>query len=147
MKECNNDENLNEIIISASSNEENFFEFLKEVNNNYEIKKFINKSNISKIYQAKNIKENKNVSLKVIEKKKLNNNYDLFMKQIQREEEILNLLKLYVTDTSDNIIHLYQTIETENYIILNSNFVEKIYLHLLKKKALLKKILYYLKIY
>ena len=107
MKECNNDENLNEIIISASSNEENFFEFLKEVNNNY----------------------------------------DLFMKQIQREEEILNLLKLYVTDTSDNIIHLYQTIETENYIILNSNFVEKIYLHLLKKKALLKKILYYLKIY
>ena len=139
MKECNNDENLNEIIISTSSNEDNFFYFLKEVNNNYEIIKLINKSNISKIYQAKNIKENKNVSLKVIEKKKLNNNYDLFMKQIQGEEEILNLLKLYVTDTSDNIIHLYQTIETENYIILNSNFVEKIYLHLLKKKALLKK--------
>ena len=92
MKECNNDKNLNEIIISASSNEENFFEFLKEVNNNYEIIKLINESNISKIYQAKNIKENKNVSSKVIEKKKLNNNYDLFMKQIKKEEGILYFL-------------------------------------------------------
>ena len=139
MKESNNDEKLNEIIISTSSNEDNFFYFLKEVNNNYEIIKLINKSNISKIYQAKNIKENRKVALKVIEKEKLNNNYDIFMKQIQREEEILNLLKLYVTDSSDNIIHLYQKIETKNYIIFEFEFCGKDLSTFIKEKGALKK--------
>ena len=79
MKDSIDYENLNEIIISPSLNEENFFDFLKEVNNNYEIIKLVNKSNISRIYQAKNIKENRNVNLKVVEKEKLQNNYDLFI--------------------------------------------------------------------
>ena len=93
MKINNDGEKLNEIIKLISPNEENFFDFLKEVNNNYEIIKLFNKSNISKIYQAKNNKEKRNVILKVVERKKLKNNYDLFIKQLKKEEEILNSLK------------------------------------------------------
>ena len=112
MKESNDDKNLNEIIISTSTNEENFFDFLKEVNNNYKIIKLVNKSNISKIYQAENIKEKRKVNLKVVEKKKLQDNYDSFIEQLKREEKILKLLRIF-----KNIINLYQKIETNNYII------------------------------
>ena len=122
MKDSIDYENLNEIIISTSSNEENFFDFLKEVNNNYEIIKLFNKSNISKIYQAKNNKEKRNVILKVVERKKLKNNYDLFVKQLKKEEEILNSLKKIKTDKLDNIINLYKKFETKNYIIFEFEY-------------------------
>ena len=124
MKESNVNENLNEIIISTSLNEENFFDFLKEVNNDYEIKKLINKSNISKIYQAKNNKEKRNVILKIVEKKKLKNNYDLFIKQLKREEEILNSLKKIINDKLDNIINLYKKFEQRIISYSNSNIAE-----------------------
>ena len=107
MKEKEDNEIENEIIISTST-EENLFEFLEELDNNYKIIKFVNKSNISKIYHAENIKEKRSCLLKVIEKEKLENNYKEFIEQINREEEILKLCK------SGNLINLYQKIETKN---------------------------------
>ena len=102
MEESNDNKNLNEIIISTQTNEEDFFDFLKEVEQIYKIIKFINKSNISRIFEAMNIKENRKILLKVVIKKNLQNNYDLFIEQLKREEEILNHLKIF---ENFNIIH------------------------------------------
>ena len=72
MKEKEENENLNEIITSTSTlteEEENAFEFLKELKIQFKIIKFVNKSNISRIYHAQNIKESlKRKSWKIIMK-------------------------------------------------------------------------------
>ena len=132
MKEKEDDENQNQIIITTSI-EENLFEFLEELDYNYKIIKFVNKSNISKIYHAENIKENRSCFLKVIEKKKIENNYEEFIEQINREEEILKLCK------SDNIMNLYQKIETKNYIIFELEYCGIDLSTYIKEKGPLKK--------
>ena len=55
-----NEKEVNEIkkeIIISTSTEENLFQFLEELDNNYKIIKFVNKSNICQIYHAENIKK------------------------------------------------------------------------------------------
>ena len=136
MKEKEDNEIENEIgneIILSTSTEENLFEFLEELNNNYKIIKFVNKSNISKIYHAENIKEKRSCLLKVIEKKKLENNYKEFIEQINREEEILKLCKSYY------VINLYQKIETKNYIIFELEYCGIDLSTYIKEKGPLKK--------
>ena len=55
---------------------------------------------------------NQNVSLKVYDKKKLEKgDYDYFMEQIKREEEIIKLCKC------ENIVNIYRKLETNQYII------------------------------
>ena len=135
MKEKEENENLNEIITSTSTlteEEENAFEFLKELKIQFKIIKFVNKSNISRIYHAQNIKENRNAYLKVIEKKKLENNYEEFMETIKREEEIIRLCE------SDNIINIFQKIETKNYIIFELEYCGKDLSTYIKEKGPLK---------
>ena len=119
----------------------NFFQFLEELNNEYRIIKCINKSNISKIYQAENIFEKRKVYLKVIEKSKLSKYCKEFMEQIKREEKILKLCK------SQYIINLYEKIETKNYIIFELEFCGKDLSTYIKEEGPLKKILNYLKMY
>ena len=93
-------------------------DFLKELkNDHFQIIKLINKSNISKIYKAKNIKQNIFVTLKVIDKNIIKkHNYESLMSQITKEESILYICK------SDNILNLYRRIETENYIIFEYEY-------------------------
>ena len=111
MKEKIDDQNLNEINIAPL-----YKNILKEYEDNYKIINLINKSNISKIYEADNIKESRKVYLKVIPKKKLKSNYQSFIKQINREEEIIKLC------SSQNIIKLYNKIETEKHIIFELEY-------------------------
>ena len=86
--------------------------FLGEYKDDFKAIKLIQKDLICKIYKAKNIKDNKNVSLKVYNKKNLEQgDYDFFLDQIKREEEIIKLCK------SDNIINIYRKMETSDNII------------------------------
>ena len=108
--------NNNEIIKSTSSKKEIDNEFLEQTKNYYKNIKFINKSNISTFYEAENIKEDKKVFLKAIGLKNLELNYEYFIRQIKREEEILKLCE------SNNIIKLYKEFKTKNYIILELEY-------------------------
>ena len=94
-------------------------DFLKELkNDHFQIIKLINKSNISKIYKAKNIKQNIFVTLKVIDKNIIKKyNYESLISQTTKEESILKICK------SDNILNLYRKIETENYIIFEYEYI------------------------
>ena len=86
--------------------------FLGEYSNDFKVIKLIQENLISKIYKAENIKDKRIVSLKVYNKKNLEKgDYDFFLEQIKREEEIIKLCK------SDNIINIYQKIETSDNII------------------------------
>ena len=74
--------------------------------------KLVKKDFIYNLYKAENIKEHRKVSLKVYDKKKLEKgDYDYFIEQIKREEEIINLCKC------ENIVNIYRKIETNQYII------------------------------
>jgi len=100
---------LNEEKSSLSLSEENF---LGKYKDDFKVIKLIQKDLISRIYKAENLKENKLVSLKVYNKNNLEQgDYDFFLEQIKREEEIIKLCK------SDNIINIYQKMETSNNII------------------------------
>ena len=102
---------LNEDIIESNLNLSEY-NFLGEYKDNFKIIKLIQKNLISKTYKAKNIKDNKNVSLKVYNKKNLEHgDYDFFLDQIKREEEIIKLCK------SDNIVNFYRKMETSDDII------------------------------
>ena len=102
---------LNEDIIESNLNLSEY-NFLGEYKDNFKIIKLIQKNLISKTYKAKNIKDNKNVSLKVYNKINLEHgDYDFFLDQIKREEEIIKLCK------SDNIVNFYRKMETSDDII------------------------------
>ena len=130
MKESNNIEN--EIIISTSSKTEINSGVLEELKEQFSIIELINKSNISKIYKALNIEEDNTVLLKVIEKKNLLNDYAFFNEQIKREEEILRLCR------SNNIINIYQKIETKNLIVFELEYCGKDLATYIKEKGPLK---------
>ena len=92
---------------------------LGKYENNYEEIFLFKENNISKLYQGYNKKENRDVCLKIIDKKKLElDNYDLLIEQINREEEIMKLCK------SKNILNFYQRFETENSIIFELEYFE-----------------------
>ena len=88
-------------------------DILEKYQDNYELEAspFI-ESNTSKIYRGYNKINNREVCLKIIDKKKLEfGDYDFLLKQIKREEEITKLCK------SEYIINLYQKFETSSKII------------------------------
>ena len=86
--------------------------FLGEYEDDYFDIKLIKKDFIYNLYKAENIKEHRDVSLKVYDKKKLEKgDYDYFIERIKREEEIINLCKC------GNIVNIYRKIETNQYII------------------------------
>ena len=77
--------------------------------------KLIKKDFIYNLYKAKNFKENRNVGLKVYDKKKIEKgDYDYFIEQIKREEEIIKLCK------SENIVNIYRKLETNEFIIFET---------------------------
>ena len=93
--------------------------FLEEFKNIFEIVKIIRKEFIYKIYKAKNIKKNRDVCLKVYDKKILElGDYDYFLEQIKREEEITNLCK------SEHTVNIYKKLETKNNIIFEMEYVD-----------------------
>ena len=86
--------------------------FLGEYKDEFKNIKLIKQDLISNIYKAENIKDNRKVSLKVYNKKNLEKgDYDFFLEQIKREEEIIRLCR------SDNIINIYRKMETLDNII------------------------------
>ena len=86
--------------------------FLGEYKDDFKMIKLIKKDLIYKIYRAYNIKDNRTVSLKVYNKNNLKQgDYDFFLEQIKREEEIIKLCK------SPYIINIYRKIETNDNII------------------------------
>jgi len=94
--------------------------FLEEYKNNFEIIKLLKNEFIYKIYQAKNIKDKKKVCLKVYDKKMLElGDYDYFLEQIKREEEIIKICK------SKHIVNIYKKLETQNNIIFEMEFVNE----------------------
>jgi len=116
--ENNNDLFEQNILISEPLNPINDY-FLEEYDNNYSDKVIIKQEFIYKICKARNIKEKRNVCLKVYDKAKLElGNYDYFMEQIKREEEIINLCK------SEYVIKIYKKLETHNYIIFEMEYFD-----------------------
>ena len=114
----NNDSFEQNIKISEPLNPINDY-FFEELDDNYSNKVIIKQEFIYKICKAKNIKENRDVCLKIYEKAKLElGNYDYFMEQIKREEEIINLCK------SEHVIKIYKKLETPNYIIQEMEYFE-----------------------
>ena len=72
----------------------------------------IKKTNNSEIFNAINVKTEKNCCLKVISKEQLKKgDYDFLLDRIKKEEEITKLCK------SENTIEFYRKLETEDYII------------------------------
>ena len=99
---------------------ENEDNFVDEISKYYSDIYFQSKSNISSIYAANNLKYERNCCLKVIEKKELQKiDYDFHLERLKREEEIMKLCN------SDNIIKLYQTLETKNYIVYELEYCEQ----------------------
>ena len=96
-----------EIIESHKNNN-----FLGEYEKEFFNIKLIKKDLIYNLYKAENIKEQRDVTLKVYDKKKLEKgDYDYFLEQVKREEEIIKLCKC------ENIVNIYRKLETNNYII------------------------------
>ena len=89
------------------------FQLLDKYSDDYENITYANKeNNISRNYTAFNKKSKKNVTLKVIDKKKIElGDYDYLLSQIKREEDITKICK------SKNTIELYQKLENKNVII------------------------------
>ena len=79
--------------------------------NEYQDIFFNEKKNNFEIYNAYNINYEEDVILKLIKKEDCPN-YDLLMKNLKNQKDILNLCK------SENIQNLYRYFETENYVIL-----------------------------
>ena len=100
---------LNQTVIDLKDNDD---VFLGEYQEEFIIGKLIRTDLISKIYEAENIKEHRNVCLKIFDKKLLEKgDYDFFLEQINREEEIVKLCKC------ENIVNIYRKLETKNNII------------------------------
>jgi len=107
-------ENLNSIedLIKPTLSFSEYENFLGEYIDDFKIIKIIKKDLIYNIYKAENIKDNREVSLKVYNKYNLKQgDYDFFLEQIKREEEIIKLCK------SPYIINIYRKMENNDNII------------------------------
>ena len=83
----------------------------------YEEVFFIEKNNTFDIYNAFNIKDNRDVTLKLMKKENYPD-YDLLMKNLEHEKEILTQNK------SENILNFYRSFETEKNVILEQEWYE-----------------------
>lgn len=95
------------------------FSILGAYANNYKILAKIDETNLSKIYKAFNIKSNREVCLKVIDKEKLKQgDYDFLLEQVNKEGEITKLCN------SEFTINLYGKLENQRYIIYELEYIE-----------------------
>ena len=78
---------------------------------------YCEKNNNNDIYAGYNIKEKREVSLKIIKKEQFND-YNLLIEKLNKEKEILNLCK------SENILNFYRFFENEKYVILEQDWYE-----------------------
>ena len=92
---------------------------LAEFNNEYEDLIFLETNNKNDIYIAYNIAENKNVSLKIINKKKFKD-IKLLKEKLNKEKEIIDKC----ASKFDNILKIYRILETENNFILEQDYYE-----------------------
>ena len=87
--------------------------------NDYEDITLKEETNTGLIYIGTNIKYNRNCALKVINKNQLKlGDYDYLLNQINISEEINKLCQ------SENIVDLYQRLETEDYIIFELEYCD-----------------------
>ena len=74
---------------------------------------------LGKIYEAFNVKENRTCYLKVFEKEKLEKgDYDFLLQKIKKEEEITKLCKC------ENVVEIYQKYQTSKNIIFELEYCE-----------------------
>ena len=86
--------------------------FLGKYKNEYKIIQIMKKDLIFIIYKAINLFDGRCVCLKVYNKNKLKiGDFDYFIEQIQKEEEIVKLCKC------QNIVNIYKKIENQSFII------------------------------
>ena len=85
--------------------------------NEFEDLFFFEKNNTFDIYNAHNIKDNRDVTLKIM-KKESYPDYVSLMKKLNYQKDILNKYK------SENFLNLYRIFETENYVILEQEWYE-----------------------
>jgi len=94
-------------------------DFLEKYSKDYQNIVFLEETKFSKIYKAYNIVNARECCLKVINKEELKKfDYDYLLEQINREEEITKLC------SSENIVNLYQKLETEHNIIFELELCE-----------------------
>ena len=93
--------------------------FLGEYENNYEEILKDEESLINKLFFAFNIKSNRTCYLKVIDKENIKKfDYDFLNAQINKEKELSKICK------SENIIELYDVLETNTHFILELEYSE-----------------------
>ena len=101
---------------------------LGQFENNYSEIYIKDETNFSRIYRCINNESRKNVCLKVIDKKKLKiGDYNYFLRQIKKEEEITTLCN------SNYTVKLYRKLEDSDFIIFElEDFSENLgnYIHI-----------------
>ena len=91
-------------------------------------------TNTSRIFRGFNVKQNRDVCLKIREKKVIElGDYDFIMDQIRNEEELTKKCG------SDNIINFYQKLETPNSIIFELEFCAQNMMEYLRNNGELRK--------
>ena len=99
-------------------------DILGQHKNNYKDIFFEDETNTSQIYKAYNKNDERSCCLKVISKEQLKiGDYDLLLEQINREEKLTKLCK------SENIVNLYQRLETNENIILELEYCDEVLRH------------------
>ena len=90
---------------------------LGKYKNEYEDLIFLETNNKNDIYTAFNKKDNRDVSLKIINKEKFKD-VNLLKEKLNKEIEIIKACK------SNNILDIYRLLETENNFVLEQEFYE-----------------------
>ena len=108
-------------------------DYLEEYQQNYEDVFFVEESNTSKIFRGYNKVYQRDVCLKIIDKKQLElGDFDFLLEQIKREEEITKLCK------SEYIVNFYQKFETNNSIIFELEYCETDLMEYIKENGELR---------
>ena len=94
-------------------------EFLGQYKNNYEEVIKVEETQLSTIYSAYNIYQNRTCYLKAISKEQMKKgDYDFLLEKIHREEQLTKLCQC------KNVVQLYQKLENEKYYIFELEYCE-----------------------
>ena len=124
----------NIILDDKNNNNNEVFQFLEK---KFTIDELISENEITKYYRAYNKVLGKKICLKIIDTKELKKgNYDYFLKQIQKEEQIINSFN---DDDESNIMAFSEKYEISNYIIYELEYFEMTLDQYIKKHGPIKK--------
>ncbi len=94
-------------------------DFLGQYKDNYEEAIKVKETQLSKIYTALNINQNRTCFLKAISKEQIKKgDYDFLLEKINREEQLTKLCHW------KNVVELYKKLETNDYFIFELEYCE-----------------------